>query len=117
MKRKPHKVLLRTSLSILFLLVLITPLTTNAAIYRNPLPFWNFDTIILRTIYFLLSLTGLIALLGIVYGGLSIIIGGMRGEQDIKRGKEILFWSIMGLIIIGMAATILSFIKGILVPY
>jgi|GEM_PF-3100436 hypothetical protein len=91
------------------------PSVAIAATFQNPLPaYFTFSTLIENILKFLLGIMGLLALLGIVYGGVMLVVGGMRSEQDLKRGKEIIFWSIAGLIIVGMAAFVLFQIRAIL---
>lgn len=97
-------------------ILLIAPLITYAAglptQFENPLgSSMTFSIFIQRILTFFLALMGFIALLAITFGGVMIVLGGMKSEQDLKRGKEIIFWAIMGLLIVAMAATILGIIR------
>lgn len=101
-------------------IILATPLiasaAANAAIaFEDPLSGGMTPTEFLkRLINYIISLLGFIALLGIVYGSVIIVLGGMKSEQDLNRGKQIIFWALMGLLITGMAAALLNIIGGLL---
>jgi len=99
----------------LILAATILPAAASAAVFTNPLPAsFGFDDLLTRIIFFALGLVGFIALLALVYGGTLLIVGGMRSEQDMARGKEIIFWAIIGVVIIGGAATLMAILRYIL---
>lgn len=98
--------------AVLFLTPLITSATGPPTTFENPIGATNFSIFIQRIILFIIAFAGLLALLAITYGGAMIILGGMKSEQDLRRGKEIIFWALGGLLIIGMSALILNIIGG-----
>lgn len=87
--------------------------------FTNPLgkkfqnPVTGVQEVILALINFMLNITVALALGGIVWGGLLIIFGFAK-EENVKKGKTIIAWSIIGLIIIIMAQIILRFIGTLL---
>lgn len=95
------------------IILLVAPLITSAAgaVFENPVPNLTIAGFMQNILLFFLALAGFLALLGIVYGATMIILGGMRSEQDLKRGKEIIFWAIAGMLITGIAAVILVVIR------
>ena len=58
-----------------------------------------------------LSLVGVIAGAMIVYGGFLYVVSGVD-EGNAKKGKQIIIYAVIGLIIIGLATTIVNFIMG-----
>lgn len=85
------------------LLFLASP--ASAAELVNPLSTTNINEVFGRLIQAMLGVTGSIALLMFVYGGFLWLISG--GEADkVKKGKEVMKWSILGLVVIIGAYTI-----------
>jgi len=102
--------------SVALVCLVAVPMVAQAqAVFQNPLGSTQPVTFyISKAILFFIGLMGAIALFALVYGGTLIIIGGMKGEQDLNKGKQIVFWAVAGLVIVGMAATILQAIRGVL---
>jgi len=69
--------------------------------------------IILKVVNFLLILVASLALAGIVYGGLMYILS-LGDESKASRGKQAILYSIVGLIIAGIAGLILLVVQTII---
>lgn len=68
-------------------------------VIENPLPSSNPNVIIANIISVVLGVTGAIALLFFVWGGIQMLISG--GSPDkVKKGRDTLMWAILGLIVI-----------------
>ena len=71
----------------------------------------NLILVILGWISFILPYAGLLAFVGIIYAGF-LYVTGFAEEGNIEKAKNILMWSVIGLILIFMAYAIVStFIK------
>ena len=108
-------------LSLIFITLVLTaavvPLAVHAtatASFTDPLGGARLIDIVQRAIKWLLGLVGLIALLGLVVGGTRLIIGGLGNESEVAEGKRIIYWAIIGLVVVGMAAAILAVVGYVL---
>lgn len=64
-----------------------------------------------------LQLMGIIALVLIIYGGFIIMTGGATGEGSpaaVKKGKDIILWSIVGALVILSSLGIIEYIESII---
>ena len=100
-------------------ILLLIPLAAFAAQFQNPLGVGmvgsaGIKVIIGNIIAFLLSFVAVASLASIVYGGLRLILGGAISEQEVARAKQIIFWAIIGLLVVGLAAAILNALGFIL---
>ena len=85
--------------------LIFLPSAVLAATLTNPLGTTNIRTVIGRLITSLLGVTGSIALLMFVYGGFLWLISA--GVPDkVKKGKEVMKWAVLGLVVIVGAYTI-----------
>lgn len=75
----------------------------------NPIGTTDIKELIARIITTILGLTGAIALVLFVYGGLVWMTSGGNPEK-IKEGKNILVWAILGLVVIFTSYIILNFV-------
>ncbi|TSD05214.1 MAG: Uncharacterized protein Athens071412_412 [Parcubacteria group bacterium Athens0714_12] len=75
----------------------------------NPIGTTDIKELIARIITTILGLTGAIALVLFVYGGLVWMTSGGSSEK-IKEGKNILVWAILGLVVIFTSYIILNFV-------
>lgn len=107
----------------LMLAALVTPRTVTAAVFENPLKVQSFTAIIVNLTRFVLYLAGFLSMLALVVGGVRLIVSGMSGnEGQIAAAKRIIFWAIMGLLVVSMAATILAVtgyildVRGVIAP-
>lgn len=114
--------MLRKLATLYYVLVffLATPVTALAQSekksFENPLKGGGINNVqdaILALTGFMLYMTVALAVGGIVFGGLKMI-WPMNKEENIKDGKKIITWSIIGLIIIIMAATIIRLVGNLL---
>lgn len=85
--------------------MILVAFPTSAAELSNPLATTNINEVFGRLIQAILGITGSIALLMFVYGGFLWLISA--GEADkVKKGKEVMKWSVLGLVVIIGAYTI-----------
>lgn len=105
-----HKTLLIVSLAVMMVAV---PFITLAA-FKNPTPSIKEPADLIKNIieFFLLIIFIPLTLLGIMYGGLTIIIGGFGNEQSVARGKQIIVWSLIGLVIVLTSYIIFATVVG-----
>lgn len=75
------------------------PTTTNESLF----------TLILRFIDAILSFVGLIALIAIIIAGIYLIVGGVS-EDNRKKARDIILYTIIGLIIIIFAKVLITFV-------
>lgn len=66
---------------------------------------------IANVIEYALGLVGVLALAMIVYGGF-LYVTAAGDEKQITKGKTVLIYSIIGIIVIGVAYSLVSFILG-----
>lgn len=93
-------------------IALFVPLVTSAQI-RNPIGCDDIAACIGNVTTYALGLVGVLALAGIVYGGFLYITAA--GNQDrIEQGKNAVFYSVIGIIVVGLAFAIIKFIFGAL---
>jgi len=71
----------------------------------------DLPTVIMNIINYILGLVGIIALAYFIYGGFRYITAG-GNEDTIAEAKRILSSSIIGIIIIGVAAAVVNFVIG-----
>lgn len=82
----------------------------NEAVLKGTgLPTDSTTTTILRLIRSVLQAIGIIDLVLIIYAGFLIVLSGASPEKN-KQGKNILFWAIVGTIIILSSLGIVEFI-------
>lgn len=95
---------MKTLFSLISLLLLSHPSLLRAAQLYNPLDPDNTKTVTIATIIgrlisAILGITGSIALLMFVYGGFLWLISA--GEADkVKKGKEVMKWAVLGIVVI-----------------
>lgn len=89
------------------------PTTLFAAELSNPLQTTNIRAVIARLIQAILGITGSIALLMFVYGGFLFLISS-GSPKLVEKGKEIMKWAVLGLVVIIGAYMIVSTIVGAL---
>ena len=83
------------------------PLIVFGAKLENPLGESDLRIIIGRVIQALLGLSGTLALLMFVWGGIQWMTSGGVAEK-IKKGKDTLIWATIGLVVIFTAYTLVS---------
>lgn len=62
-------------------------------------------------IWFMLSFIGLLALAGIIYGGIRIITG-FGNQSSVEQGKKVIFYAIVGLILTALSALIVGLVAN-----
>lgn len=64
-------------------------------------------------IQWLLGIAGFLAMLAIVWGGITYVIS-LGDENRVQRAKQILFWAITGLVVIVLSFSIIVFVADII---
>ncbi len=80
---------------------------------KNPLGVENVQDLIGQVINAILGVVGSLALLMFVYGGLTWMTAA-GNEEKIKKGKGILMWATIGLVVIFTSYAVLRFIISVL---
>lgn len=75
----------------------------------NPLGVSTPEALIARVITYVLGLVGSLALLMFIYGGI-IWMTSSGAQEKVKKGKDIIVWSVIGLVVIFMAYIAVRFI-------
>ena len=75
----------------------------------NPLGITDINQFIARVINFVFGLVGSISLLMFIYGGLTWMTSAGSNEK-IKKGKDIIVWSVIGLAIVFSAYILVKFV-------
>ncbi|HBC40137.1 TPA: hypothetical protein DCZ85_02825 [Candidatus Uhrbacteria bacterium] len=88
--------------TIITLIIPFIALAQDAVEIINPLGISDVRLIIARVIQGALSVSGTLALLMLVYGGILWLTDMGTGKQ-IQKGKDILIWSTLGIILIASA--------------
>lgn len=96
--------------SLLLIIFTFIPVDFVFAQLKNPIKgASNFQQLIGLIINAILGLTGSIALVMFVYGGLMWMLSG--GNQDrVKKGRDTFVWAILGLVVIFTSYTVVNFI-------
>lgn len=81
--------------------------------FVNPLGSTTVADIIVTATRYLLGLVGFLAMAALVWGGVLYIIS-LGNDQYVQQAKKVIFWAIVGLIIIMLSYVILSTVSGFL---
>ncbi|MDO5452005.1 MAG: hypothetical protein Q4F56_02865 [Candidatus Saccharibacteria bacterium] len=73
----------------------------------------NPDTMVINLIQWVVGVAGVVAVIFIVYGGISYIISS-GDPNKVKKAKDIILYAIIGLIIVALAEIITAFVSGII---
>lgn len=76
------------------------------------LPSGSWTQILAAVIQFILAITGSLAIIAFTYGGI-VMLTAQGQDEEIGKGKGILMWSVMALIIIAISYAIVVGIKNI----
>lgn len=106
---------MKKGLSILFTLSLFLPLLVSAIEIRidNPLNYDTFEDLVNAIIGFFFILAVALAPLMIIIGAFYILTAG-GDEKKVNTGKNIILYTVIGLIIILIARGLIGIIKGVL---
>ncbi len=88
---------------------------TNQSKLPDPLKVQNIETLIGRVIKSTLGIVGSLALLLFVYGGLVLMTAG-GNDQQVKKGKDVLVYTTIGLLVIFSSYAILTLVFKTLDP-
>lgn len=98
----------------LLLIVFLLPLTTQAIVkIENPLRANTFEQLIYNIVNFLFWISLPVGALMIVFAAFYFLTSG-GDPAKIKTAKDIIFWTIVGIIVLFLSAAILAFIKEML---
>ena len=86
----------------------------QAADVINPIASGDFTVLAGRFLQWLLSLSGGVALLMLVIGGM-LYMTSAGDPQKAEQGKKIVIWTVAGLLIVLLSYAIISLISGIFV--
>lgn len=81
--------------------------------FVNPLGSTTVADIIVTATRYLLGLVGFLAMAALVWGGVLYIIS-LGNDQYVQQAKKVIFWAIVGLIIIMLSYVILTTVQGFL---
>lgn len=112
MKLKQAKYLI----SFVFLLsIMALPVLIQAAELKNPLgEGTTFESVIQNVISAALGLSGVLALIAFIYGGITWMTSG-GDSSKVQKGKNMMIWAVWGIVIIFSSYAILSYIFTALV--
>lgn len=79
----------------------------------NPLSVNTISGLLARIINFLLGAAAMVAMLALVFGGLKMI-GVFVSEDNVKEGKKIILWAVIGLAVIMIAFVIIRTVSSVL---
>ncbi|PKM88213.1 hypothetical protein CVU83_02070 [Candidatus Falkowbacteria bacterium HGW-Falkowbacteria-2] len=89
------------------------PYVPTPIVLDNPLEVSSPQVLIARIINNVLGVVGTLALVMFIYGGL-IWMTSSGSSEKVKQGRDIILWSVIGLVVIFSAYTIVRFvIQGI----
>jgi len=86
----------------------------NSVTLQNPLGSDDPATIMGTVIKGILGLTGVLALVAFIAGGVIMMTSGGNAEK-VKKGKDILVWAVIGLFIIFTSYSILKYVFDVLI--
>jgi len=87
---------------------IFTPVLAKAAELPNPLPANDVPTVIGFAIKGILGIVGAVALLMLVWGGITWMTSAGNSEK-VKRGKDTIVWAIFGLAAIFLSYAVVRF--------
>ncbi|MFA5155523.1 MAG: pilin [Patescibacteria group bacterium] len=86
----------------------------GACTLTNPLGISTPQAFIGRVVNSVMGLVGSIALVMFVYGGLTWMTSS-GSEEKVKKGRDILVWSAVGLVVVFMAYALTRFVLNVIV--
>jgi len=103
--------------SFLFILVIsfLIPLSVNGIVIQNPLEAESFDALIVNIIDFLIPVASAVAGLMIVVGAFYFVTSAGSPER-VEKGKKLIFYALLGLIVVILAQFLVIAIKEALKP-
>lgn len=75
----------------------------------NPLGTTDIGKLLVKIIIFILRLTAIIAVSYFIYGGLTWMTAGGNSDK-IRKGKDIIVWAVLGLVVIFTSYIIINFV-------
>lgn len=114
MIKKFNKVITALVCSIVVVVSLVSFSPALAVGLDNPLPAIGSPTqLIGKVIFAVLGLTGAIALVMFIWGGLQWMTAAGNAEK-VTKGRDTLMWAVLGLVIIFSSYAVLNAVLGIL---
>lgn len=104
---------IKKRIAILILFSLLLPLSGLAFELQPPTKHQSFEELISAVINFLFNVALILAPLMIILGGFYFLTSGGDPEK-VKRGKNIILFSVIGLLIMLLAKGFIEFIMGIM---
>lgn len=81
---------------------------------ENPIATDDFTTLVTNLLQWLLSIAGALALLMLIWGGITYVTSA-GDEQKAAKGKKIVTWTILGLVLVLMSFSIIKLLEDIFV--
>lgn len=106
MRKRINKSIALVTACVTYMSIVAAPALAQGII-QNPLGTNDIKVILKAVITWSLGLAALLALLAIVWGGTRIIMN-FGGEEGSKKGKTIIQWAIIGLIVIATSYVIVE---------
>lgn len=91
-----------------------TSTTTGSVEIVNPIGTDDFTELVTNFLGWLLGIAGALALLMLIWGGI-LYVTSAGDEQKAAKGKRIVTWTILGLIVILMSYSIIALIEDIFI--
>ena len=89
--------------------LILLPFTAQAQTLDNPISATSVDQLVVNITQGMLALLGSAAFLVFIYGGVLFLTSGGNQER-VKKGKTILIWAILGIVLIFASYAILQYI-------
>ena len=84
---------------ILGILIVLPVATLAATTLPNPLPSADPNELVANIIRTALGVVGALALVMFIYGGFTLLISG-GSQERVKKGRDVLMWATIGLIVV-----------------
>lgn len=105
-------VVLSTTVSVSVLLPIVVTAANGggtSSTIQNPVACNDLRACLEKVVEYVLSLAGVLALAGVIYGGF-IYLTSAGSQERIETGKNAVVYSVIGVIVIGLAFAIVQFI-------
>lgn len=118
---QPYKILLLSVCALILLGSSYSLVTAQETVgFQSPIPVTTPAAFLINIIRYILSFVALLALLALIIGGARMMLS-LGDEQRLKNAKQIMFWAVMGLIVIILSFVIIQLVArflgvGVAVP-
>lgn len=111
-----NKTIISLFFSLILCFVMVFPVLAQEekVVLESPINITSVPNLVTRVLEVVLGLTGVIALVMFIYGGILWMTSAGRPEQ-VKKGKETLLWAAVGLAFIFFSYSLLQFLLETLI--